>query len=116
MVTRDSFNLFIAVYMMANDRYGTIYIGVTSQLLTRIQDHREKRIAGFTKTHGLTRLVWYESHEGMIDAIQREKSLKKYKRERKINLIERGNPDWKDLYPTLVGEPGVHGWPGQARP
>ena len=116
MVTRDAFNRFIAVYMMANRRHGTIYIGVTSQLLTRVQDYREKRIPGFTKTYGLTRLVWCESRESMIAAIQREKSLKKYKREWKINLIERENPNWEDLYPSLVSEPGVHGWPAQGRP
>jgi putative endonuclease len=116
VVTRDLFNRFIAVYMMANRRHGAIYIGVTSQLLTRVQEHRDGQIPGFTKTYGLTRLVWYESLEGIFDAIQREKSLKKYRREWKINLIERENPEWADLYPSLVGEPGVHGWPGQARP
>ena len=61
-------------------------------------------------------MVWYESHEGMTDAIQRETSLKKYRREWKINLIERKNPGWDDLYPALVGELSVHGWPAQGRP
>ncbi|HEY2034516.1 MAG TPA: GIY-YIG nuclease family protein [Rhizomicrobium sp.] len=103
MVSRDTYNVFIAVYMMANKRHGTIYIGVTSELFKRIGDHRNGRVAGFTKKYGLTRLVWYQPFERMTDAIQRETSLKKYPREWKINLIEEDNPDWNDLYPNLVG-------------
>jgi putative endonuclease len=103
MVSRDSFNVFIAVYMMANHRHGTIYIGVTSKLPSRIAQHRAGRIEGFTKNYDVKRLVWYESHERMTFAIQREKSLKKYPREWKINLIEQDNPEWDDLYPNLVG-------------
>ena len=103
MVSRDRFNVFIAVYMMASARHGTIYIGVTSELPSRIDQHREGKIAGFTKKYGVKRLVWYEPYERMTDAIQREKSLKKYPREWKINLIEQDNPDWNDLYPNLVG-------------
>jgi putative endonuclease len=104
MVARDTFNVIIAVYMMANRRLGTIYIGVTSQLPKRIFDHRESLIPGFTQTYGLKRLVWFEPHESMVLAIQREKSLKKYKREWKINLIERDNLYWVDLYPSLLGQ------------
>ena len=104
MVARDPFNVFIAVYMMANRKHGTIYIGVTSRLVGRVADHREGLIEGFTKRYGLNRLVWYEPYESMVAAIQREKSLKKYKREWKINLIERENPDWDDLFPALVGK------------
>lgn len=103
MVARDPSNVLIAVYMMANKRHGTIYIGVTSQLIRRVDDHRESRIKGFTKKYGLHRLVWYELHESMVAAIRRETSLKKYKREWKINLIERENPYWEDLFPALVG-------------
>ena len=103
MVARDPFNVFIAVYMMASRRHGTLYTGVTSQLPNRIYQHREGLIPGFTKTYGIKRLVWYEPHESMRVAIQREKSLKKYPREWKINLIERENPNWDDLYPGLVG-------------
>jgi putative endonuclease len=103
MVARDTFNVFIAVYMMANRRHGSIYTGVTSRLPGRINEHREGLIPGFTKTYGLKRLVLYEPHESMVAAIQREKSLKKYKREWKINLIERENPHWDDLLPALVG-------------
>lgn len=105
MVSRDTFNVFIAVYMMANRRYGAIYIGVTSELPNRILQHREGLIPGFTKRYGLHRLVWYEPHQIMTEAIQREKSLKKYMREWKINLIERENPHWEDLFPALVGIP-----------
>ncbi len=103
MVSRDTFNVFIAVYMMTNRRHGTLYVGVTSRLPTRVYEHREGLIAGFTKTYGLKRLVWYEPHESMTDAIRRETSLKKYKREWKINLVEQDNPNWDDLYPALVG-------------
>jgi len=102
MVSRDTFNVFIAVYMMASRRHGTIYTGVTSQLPNRIWQHREGLIPGFTKTYSIHRLVWYEHHESMTAAIRREKSIKKYKREWKINLIERENPFWGDLYPALV--------------
>jgi putative endonuclease len=116
MVTRDTYNRFIAVYMMASRRHGTIYIGVTSQLYKRIFEHREGQVPGFTRTYGVKRLVWYEPHESMVAAIHREKLLKKYPRQWKINLIERDNPDWDDLYPALVGETCVLGWPGQARP
>ncbi len=103
MVSRDTFNVFIAVYMLASGRHGTIYIGVTSELPSRIDQHREGKIEGFTKKYGVKRLVWYEPYERMMDAIQREKALKKYRREWKINLIEEDNPDWDDLYPNLVG-------------
>ncbi|HEY4122989.1 MAG TPA: GIY-YIG nuclease family protein [Rhizomicrobium sp.] len=103
MVSRDSFNVFIAVYMMASRRHGTIYIGVTSRLPGRVFEHREGLIEGFTKTYSLKRLVWYEPHENMMAAIRREKSLKKYKREWKINLIEWENPYWDDIYPALTG-------------
>ena len=103
MVSRDDFNVFIAVYIMASRRHGTIYIGVTSELPARIGQHREGKIAGFTKKYNVKRLVWYQPFERMTDAIQREKLLKKYPREWKINLIEEDNPDWDDLYPNLVG-------------
>jgi len=103
MVSRDSFNVFIAVYMMANRRHGTLYIGVTSRLASRLAQHREGRVEGFTKKYNVKRLVWYKPHERMTFAIQGEKSLKRYPREWKINLIERDNPDWNDLYPNLVG-------------
>ena len=115
MGTRDLFNRFIAVYMMSNRKHGTIYIGVTSQLLARVGQHKEGRIPGFTQKYGLKRLVWCEPHETMAHAIRRENALKRYKRDWKINLIDRDNPNWEDLYPVLTGEAGVHGFAGQAR-
>jgi putative endonuclease len=92
---------FIAVYMMANRKHGTIYIGVTSDLISRVVQHREGDLEGFTKRYGLKRLVWYETHNTIVEAIQREKSLKKYKRDWKINLIEFENPHWDDLFSEI---------------
>jgi len=93
---------FICVYIMTNKRHGTLYVGVTSDLITRVVQHRDGEIPGFTATHGLKRLVWYEQHQTIVGAIQREKSLKKYKREWKLNLIERANPHWGDLLEQLL--------------
>jgi putative endonuclease len=93
---------FICVYMMTNKRHGTLYIGVTSDLITRVIQHRDGAIPGFTATYGLGRLVWYEQHQTIVGAIQREKSLKKYKRDWKLNLIERANPHWNDLLEELL--------------
>jgi len=95
-----------AVYMMASGQHGTLYIGVTSDLLNRIAEHREGRIEGFTQRYGVKRLVWFELHDNILTAIQREKSLKKYKRDWKVTLIERENPKWADLYPSLFVESG----------
>jgi putative endonuclease len=89
--------------MMTNRRYGTLYIGVTSRLLQRVYEHREGLLPGFTKKWGLKRLVWFEPHESMVEAIRREKQLKKYKREWKTNLIDRDNPNWDDLYFQIAG-------------
>jgi putative endonuclease len=108
-------NAFIAVYIMTNKPYGTLYLGVTSGLLDRVRQHREGKIEGFTKRYGLTRLVWYERHHSMIDAFQRETSLKRYKRDWKINPIERENPQWFDLYPSLARVGHYDGWPVPAR-
>ena len=92
---------FVAVYMMSNRRHGTIYIGVTSELVTRVTQHKSGEIKGFTRRYGLKRLVWFEQWGSIADAIHREKALKKYKRDWKINLIERENPSWEDLYPAF---------------
>ncbi len=105
---------FIAVYMMSGRFHGTIYTGVTSALLERVRQHKDGQIRGFTSKYGLTRLVWYEPHGSMVAAIKRETSIKKYKREWKLNLIERENPHWQDLYPGLASSYGVDGWPGRA--
>ena len=98
---------FIAVYMMSNQPYGTLYIGVTSNLYDRVRQHRDGSFGGSTRKYGLKRLVWYEPFELMTSAIRREKTLKHYVRDWKINLIERENPCWNDLYPELVGDPTV---------
>lgn len=99
MVARDG---IIAVYIMASGRHGTLYIGVTSDLARRAFEHREGAVPGFAKKHGCKRIVYWESFEVMTNAIQREKSLKRWPREWKTNLIERDNPDWADLYGTWI--------------
>jgi len=93
---------FIAVYIMASKRNGTLYIGVTSHMPRRGYEHRNGLIAGFTKKYGVHRLVYFESHATMESAIHREKRLKKYTRKMKITLIEKMNPEWEDLYDTLT--------------
>ena len=93
---------FIAVYIVTNRKHGTLYIGVTSNLIARAIQHRDGLREGFTKKYGLKRLVWYEKHANMITAIRRETSLKKYKRDWKINLIERENPNWDDILLALL--------------
>ncbi|MGA0600385.1 GIY-YIG nuclease family protein [Caulobacter sp. KR2-114] len=95
----------IACYIMSNRPHGTLYIGVTANLEARVQQHRSGELDGFTKRYGLQRLVWYERHDLIIDAIKREKALKRYLRDWKLNLIETINPEWVDLYPTLMGAP-----------
>lgn len=89
------------VYMLTNKRNGTLYIGVTSNLPKRIWEHKTSVVKSFTEKYGLKKLVWYESHETMMSAIQREKAMKNWKREWKLNSIEAMNPDWHDLYEEL---------------
>ncbi len=91
-----------AVYMVASKRNGTLYTGVTSNLLQRAYQHRESRVPGFTARHGCKTLVWYELHHGMEAAILREKQIKAGSRRKKIQLIEASNPDWCDLYDDLL--------------
>jgi putative endonuclease len=90
------------VYLLASGYNGTLYVGVTSNLIQRVYQHRENLAEGFTKRYGVHDLVWYEVHERMDSAILREKQLKKWNRATKIQLIERGNPHWHDLWPGLV--------------
>jgi putative endonuclease len=90
------------VYMVTNGRNGTIYTGVTSNLPRRAFEHREGLIPGFSTKYGCKLLVWYEVHDNMAAAIEREKQIKGGSRARKIALIEAFNPDWKDLYDTLA--------------
>lgn len=89
------------VYILASQRNGTLYIGVTSDLIRRIWEHKEGVIEGFSKQYGLKMLVWYEVHEDIAEAIKREKALKKWNRKWKLRVIEESNPDWRDLYTEL---------------
>ena len=82
---------------MASRKNGTLYIGVTSNLPQRIEEHKTEAFGGFTKKYGVKTLVWYEEFDRITDAIQREKSMKKYPRQWKINLIEESNPNWEEL-------------------
>jgi len=90
-----------AVYIVASKRNGTIYVGVTSNLIQRAWQHREGAIAGFTKRHGCKLLVWFELHSTIEHAIAREKQLKGGSRKRKLALIETDNPQWRDLFPEI---------------
>ena len=90
------------VYILANKPDGTLYIGVTTNLTQRIWQHKNDLIEGFTKRYGIHRLVWYELHESMESAIQREKTIKKWNRAWKIELIEKNNPTWRDLYNEIA--------------
>lgn len=89
------------VYILASKRNGTLYIGVTNNLARRVWQHREGLVEGFTKTYGVKMPVYFEMFGGIGLAIAREKRLKRYKREWKINLIEQNNVEWRDLYETL---------------
>ena len=86
--------------MLASQKGGTIYIGVTGDLISRMEDHEIGRGSKFTAKYNVKRLVWFEHHDRMADAIQWEKSLKRYRRQWKINLIEEDNPDWRNLDPV----------------
>jgi len=88
-------------YILASQKNGTLYIGVTSNLVQRIWQHRNNQIKGFTATYHVHMLVYYEQHQTMEAAITREKQLKKYHREWKINLIEEDNPTWQDLWESI---------------
>ena len=87
------------VYLLASKKNGTLYVGVTSDLPRRLHEHQNGLVEGFTKRYGIKLLVWYEEHDTITAAIAREKSIKKYTRQWKINLIEQSNPDWKPLHP-----------------
>ena len=91
------------VYILASSRYGTLYTGVTSDLVKRVWQHREKLVEGFTKEYDVKKLVWYEMHEDVLSAITREKQIKKWNRAWKIRLIQQLNPHWQDLYDVIVG-------------
>jgi len=92
-----------AVYILSNRKNGTLYIGVTSDLIKRIYEHKSHTVEGFTKRYGVDKLVYYELHNSIEEAIFREKQLKKWRRAWKIELIESFNREWEDLYTTLCG-------------
>ncbi|MCV0414579.1 MAG: GIY-YIG nuclease family protein [Brevundimonas sp.] len=88
---------FIATYIMASRRNGTLYVGMTSNLYARVWRHKTHTFPGFTDDNDVTRLVWYEQHQWVVEAIRREKRLKKWLRDWKLKLIEDANPEWLDL-------------------
>ena len=90
------------IYILASKRNGTLYIGVTNDLIKRIGEHKSGKIEGFTKKHGVHDLVYVERHGQIKYAIKREKQLKKWNREWKLALMEKENPEWKDLYNGLL--------------
>jgi putative endonuclease len=89
------------VYILCSKRNGTLYIGVTSDLIKRIYEHKNDLVDGFTKKYGVHRLVWSETHDSAESAITREKQIKKWKRAWKLKLIEQNNPEWNDLYENI---------------
>jgi len=90
------------VYLLASQRNGTLYTGVTSNLVKRVWEHKHHVVEGFTEKYSIETLVWYEVHETMKSAIGREKVIKNWKRAWKINVIEAMNPQWRDLYSDLL--------------
>jgi len=88
---------------MASHRNGTLYVGVTSDLVHRISQHRQGLVPGFTSLYGVKTLVWYETHNDINEAIRREKQIKRWRRAWKMNLIEGENPEWKDLWFEING-------------
>ena len=93
------------VYILTNKKHGTLYIGVTSNLIQRIYEHRHGLVEGFTKKYGLHKLMHFEETNDVMSAITREKQIKKWKRVWKIELIEKHNPDWKDLAEEFLNSP-----------
>jgi len=90
------------VYILTNKRNGTLYIGITNDLIKRVWQHKEKVVEGFTEKYNVDKLVYYEIFRDPENAIKREKRIKKYPRKWKLNLIEKDNPEWKDLYEELI--------------
>ena len=90
------------VYIMASQRHGTLYVGVTNNLIRRVYEHREKITPGFTSKYNVNRLVWFDQTDSIEAAIQHEKRLKHWQRAWKIEMIEKANPEWEDLYSSLL--------------
>jgi putative endonuclease len=91
------------VYLLASRRNGTLYVGVTSDLTKRVWEHKHGLAEGFTKKYGVKSLVWFEQTDSIESAIVREKQIKKWRREWKVELIEKNNPQWKDLFEEIAG-------------
>jgi putative endonuclease len=91
------------VSLLASKPYGTLYVGLTTELASRVWEHKIKAVPGFTARYGVDRLAWFESHDSAEAAMLREKQIKEWKRDWKLNLIERDNPRWIDLYSSLSG-------------
>ncbi len=107
MVGQDA---WIAVYIVASGRNGTLYVGVTSQLPARAQQHKLGTFEGFSKKYGCKTLVWYEDHPTMVEAIRREKQIKRWRRAWKLALIEDENPKWRDLAEAWAEAEGPLSW------
>ena len=90
------------VYLLASRKQGTLYLGVTKDLVRRTHQHREKLLPGFSSRYDIRRLIWFETYDDPTSAITREKEIKKWRRAWKIDLIERDNPEWRDLYPEII--------------
>ena len=103
------------IYILTNRPNGVLYLGVTNDLVRRLFEHREGAVNGFSKTHDLKRLVYYEQHDDIRAAIQREKTMKHWPRAWKVRLINGFNHNWDDLYSSVASQVR-RGWPGQARP
>jgi putative endonuclease len=99
------------VYILASKPNGTLYVGVTSDLIRRVWEHKTGEIDGFTKNYGVKTLVYFEMHAEMPDAIVREKQIKKWRRAWKLDLIRRGNSTWRDLYDEIAGSETPAGFP-----
>ena len=104
------------VYILASRRNGTLYVGVTNDLMRRACEHKNDLIAGFTKKYGVHNLVWYEAHDDIQVAIAREKRMKRWNRTWKIRLIEENNSGWNDLYERMMGEIALPDLPGSPSP
>jgi len=92
----------VYVYVLTNKPRGTLYVGLTNNLVRRVWEHRGRFVPGFTRKYHLSRLVYYEEFEELAEAVQREGRLKRWRRSWKLELIERDNPDWRDLYPLIA--------------
>ena len=90
------------VYILASRRNGTLYVGITADIITRVHQHKLGEVPGFTKKYNVNQLVYYETHEYVLNAIQREKHIKAWKRKWKLQLIEEQNPNWIDLYYNFI--------------